>query len=135
MAKTYRCEECGRRRVGVTVVEGRDLCPACAGGPVPSRRQAQPAMTAATFSTDELWPRVPEYRYRLVAVVGDQRHVLAAAPDGPGIGQAIITLHEDARAAGRRLCDEGRIGVLDVLPDNGGPYGDWIVLPWDRRPA
>lgn len=86
-------------------------------------------------NTDELWPRVPEYRYRLVAVVGYTRRVLAAAPDGPGIGQAIVTLHEDALAVGRRLCDEGRIGVLDVLPDSGRPDGDWIVLPWDRRPA
>lgn len=27
--KTYRCDECGKYRVGVTVVKGRDLCPAC----------------------------------------------------------------------------------------------------------
>lgn len=25
-----RCDACGKRRVGVTVVRGRDLCPSCA---------------------------------------------------------------------------------------------------------
>jgi hypothetical protein len=94
--------------------------------------EARPSFT----DTDDLWPRVPEFRYRLVAVIGDTRHVLAAAPDGAGIGQAIVTLHEDAKSVGRRLCDEGRIGVLDVLPDEPGhPDGEWIVLPYDRRPA
>lgn len=29
MAKAYRCDECGKTRVNVTVVGGRDLCPAC----------------------------------------------------------------------------------------------------------
>jgi hypothetical protein len=28
--KTYRCDDCGKRRVNVTVVSGRDLCPECA---------------------------------------------------------------------------------------------------------
>ena len=27
--KKHRCDECGRLRVGVTVHDGRDLCPAC----------------------------------------------------------------------------------------------------------
>lgn len=26
---TARCEQCGKRRANVTVVDGRDLCPAC----------------------------------------------------------------------------------------------------------
>lgn len=28
--RAQRCEECGRYRVGITVVDGRDLCPECA---------------------------------------------------------------------------------------------------------
>lgn len=81
---------------------------------------------------DVLWPRIPEYRYRIYAVTGDSQVVLAAAPDPAGIGVALVTLHEDAKAAGRRLADEGRIGVLDVLPDDPGVKSDWIVLPWER---
>lgn len=93
-------------------------------------------MTAGFAETDELWPRIPEYRYRLVAVVGESRHVLGAAPDPGGLGEMIVQLHEDAKANGTRLADEGRIGVLDVLPD-GKPSktGDWIIQPYDRRPA
>lgn len=87
---------------------------------------------------DELWPRVPEYRYRVYAVRSggrtsralEEMEVLAAAPDAGGLGQAILTLHEDEKAAGRKLSDRGRIGVLDVL---AGPKGEWIVLPWDRH--
>ena len=31
----YRCHACGKRRVGVTVVDGKDLCPECAELHVP----------------------------------------------------------------------------------------------------
>lgn len=88
------------------------------------------------MTIDELWPRDLDHRYRLCAVVGDSVRVLAAAPDAGGLGAAIVTLHEDARTVGRRLADEGRIGVLDVMPD-GLPArrGVWVVLPYDRRPA
>lgn len=95
-------------------------------------------MTISFVDTDELWPRDLEHRYRLVVVKGPQGYpeVLAAAPDPGGLGLAIITLHEDAKADGRRLIDEGRVGVLDVMP--GGERsskGEWIVLPWDRAPS
>lgn len=82
---------------------------------------------------DDIYPRDENHRYRLYAVVGDERKVLAAGPD-PGV--MILTLHEDARSAGRRLADEGRIGLLDTMPD-GKPSarGVWIIQPWDRHPA
>lgn len=87
------------------------------------------------MTTDELWPRVPAYRYRLVAVAGDERpRVLAAAPDPGGLGQAIVTLHEDAKASGRSLAEEGSIGVLDVFP-GGQPRatGEWVINPYYGR--
>lgn len=86
---------------------------------------------------DELWPRDEEHRYRIYAIRGAGRHpadreVLCATATAEGIGAALVQLHEDEKAAGRRLADRGRIGVLDVLGGDGGA-GDWIVLPWDRR--
>lgn len=84
---------------------------------------------------DALWPRDAENRFRIYAVVGDHMEVLCATPTAEGIGTALYTMHEDAKRVGRRLADRGRIGVLDVLPDQDyshGHLGDWIVLPWDR---
>lgn len=86
-----------------------------------------------TIDADGVWPRDLAHRYRLYARVGERLEVLAAAPDPGGLGQAIVTLHQDAKAAGRRLCDLGRIGVLDVMPDGEpSPAGEWIVPLWDR---
>jgi hypothetical protein len=82
---------------------------------------------------DVLWPREPAYRYRLYARDDDGLHVLAATDCPEGIGSAIARIHEDQKEVGRRLCDLGVIGVLDVLP--GGephPKGEWLVLPWPR---
>jgi hypothetical protein len=33
----YRCHSCGKRRVGVTVLDGRDLCPECRSLTAPLR--------------------------------------------------------------------------------------------------
>lgn len=89
-----------------------------------------------TMSIDDLWPRDPEHRYRIYAVVGDERTVLAAASTPQGVGLALVTLHEDEVLIGRRLSDLGRIGVLDTMPGGQpGLDGDWIVLPYERRPA
>lgn len=87
-------------------------------------------------SIEDLWPRTPEFRYRIYAIVGGDREILATSPTACGVGMALITIHEDQKAIGRRLADLGRIGVLDVLP--GGkqsPRGEWVVQPYDRRPA
>lgn len=88
------------------------------------------------YDNDDLWPRDEVHRYRIYAVVGEERNVLAATDSAAGVGLALVTLHEDQREIGRRLCDHGRIGVLDVMP--GGephPRGEWIVPPYDRSPA
>lgn len=88
-------------------------------------------MTRAHF---ELWPRVPEYRYRLYGRLGRRElTVLATAPDMAGIGAAIGQLHEDAKeAGGAGIGDHGQLGILDVLPSGVSARGEWIVLPWNR---
>lgn len=85
------------------------------------------------LTTDELYPRTLAERYRLYQRRGDELEVLATAPDMAGVGLAIGTLDEDARAAGGRLADGGPVGVLDTCP-GGVPSetGDWIVKPWER---
>jgi len=82
----------------------------------------------------DLWPRIPEFRYRLYARRGDELEVLAACPTPGGIGNALVTLNEDEKAVGRRLSDKGVIGVLDVLPDGrrSTATGEWIASPFPR---
>lgn len=93
---------------------------------------------ASALTHDALWPRDEQHRYRLYGRVGRALTVLAAAPDPGGIGQAIVTLHADAKEAGGSLGDSGQIGVLDTLPEkvmydsDGHRLGEWIVLPWSR---
>lgn len=84
----------------------------------------------ARLSDDDLWPRDDEHRYRLYARQGTELRVLATSSTAGGIGQAIVTLHEDEKAVGRRLADRGVIGVLDVM--SGGARGEWVILPWER---
>lgn len=94
------------------------------------------AAAVLELTDDDLYPRDELHRWRIYAVTGDERRVLATSPTAAGIGVALVTMHEDARSAGRRLVDEGRIGVLDCLP--GGkpsPTGEWLVSPYDRMPA
>jgi hypothetical protein len=82
--------------------------------------------TATEIPQDDLWPRDAAHRYRIYARRGRELEVLAAAPDAGGVGQAILTLHDDQKQAGRRLADLGVIGCLDVLTP------EWVVLPWER---
>lgn len=65
-------------------------------------------------------------RYRVYAVAGNRRDVLATAPDPGGVGQALVALNDDEKARGRRLVDLGKIGVYDALEH------EWIVMPWHR---
>lgn len=78
----------------------------------------------------DLWPLDAEHRYRLYAVRGREREILAASDSMAGIGLALLTLHEDQKQEGRRLADLGMIGILDVLAP--GARGEWILLPWGR---
>lgn len=88
------------------------------------------------FDHDHLWPRDERHRYRIYAVVEGDRTVLATTDCAAGVGLALVTIHEDQKSIGRRLCDHGRIGVLDVMPDGRPhPRGEWIVQPYDRSPA
>lgn len=93
-------------------------------------------MTAREPSAnDVLWPRDnPDYRYRIYARAPDgDLTVLACAPDAGGVGQAIVTLDNDARAVGGRLTDHGSIGVLDVQGDPVGGRGTWVFAPGFSR--
>lgn len=95
-----------------------------------------PAGLTRPISIEELYPRDEENRYRIYAVIGDDRTILATAADGPSVGMALVTMHEDQQQINRTLGDLGRIGVLDTMP--GGhphPAGTWVVNPYDRRPA
>lgn len=67
-----------------------------------------------------------EERYRIYATGPDKLDLLATCPDPASVGVALVQLHEDAKAVGRRLADQGVIGVLD------GESREWIVLPWTR---
>lgn len=90
--------------------------------------------TARDMTTDDVYPRDAENRYRIYALLGlGDLVILATAPDAGGVGQAILTLHEDQRNAGGTLGDLGRLGVLDTMPE-GKPSrsGEWIVCPFDR---
>lgn len=86
---------------------------------------------SVSIPSDVLWPRDRLHRFRIYAVADGRMDVLAAAPTPGGIGQALVTIHEDQKLVGKRLADLGHIGVLDVCA--GGPTGEWILLPWPRR--
>jgi len=91
-----------------------------------------PDFPPVVLTTDDLWPRVPAFRYRIYARrANGELDVLAAAPDAGGIGQAIVTLDNDAGEVGGSLVDEGSLGVLDVMP-GGEPSGTgrWLFKPW-----
>lgn len=76
---------------------------------------------------DTLYPIDEEHRYRIYARRGkDELEVLCATPTPGGIGVALVQMDEDARSIGRRLVDQGAIGVLDVIDRR------WIVMPWHR---
>lgn len=68
-------------------------------------------------------------RFGLYAVVGGKLSRLATCPDAASIGVAIVTLHEDEKAARgprARLYDLGQIGLLDRRAR------EWLILPWSR---
>lgn len=86
-------------------------------------------VSAYEIDSDDLWPRIPEYRFRLYQRRGETLHVIATTPTAEGVGVALATLDEDAREAGGSLASGGIFGLLDVM---AGPRGRWLVLPWSR---
>lgn len=83
-------------------------------------------MNLPSLPRDEVWPRTPEFRYRIYARQGDKLDVLAATPTPQGIGVALKQLDADERERGRRLVDRGAIGVLDAME------GYWLIMPWHK---
>lgn len=92
-------------------------------------------MADHVLSTDELYPRCADERYRLYVRRGDDElEILATAADMSSIGLAIGTIHDDCKQAGLRLDDLGVIGILDTLAhDPVITTGEWVVTPWERR--
>lgn len=90
---------------------------------------------AHELTTDELYPRCEEERFRLYIRRNDELEILASAADMGGIGLAIGTIHDDCKNAGmRRFDDLGVLGILDTLAH--APVitsGEWVVTPWERR--
>lgn len=84
-------------------------------------------MVVHEITTDQLWPRDEEHRYRLYARRGSQLEVLAAAGTPGGVGVAIFQLDADEREQGGALGDLGAFGILDVIERR------WVVSPWHRR--
>lgn len=62
-----------------------------------------------------------EERYEVVELVGKQRRRVASAPDGQGVGLALVTLSEEGT-----LTSDSVIGVLDTETHK------WIVNPYAR---
>lgn len=50
----HRCQECGKRRVGVTVVDGRDLCPACVKALTPAKTEVEIKLDVVRWNAEQL---------------------------------------------------------------------------------
>lgn len=86
---------------------------------------AQPA-DVYELPIDTLYPIDEQHRYRVYARRGKELEVLCAAPSPEAMGTALVQLDRDSAEHGRRLVDQGAIGVLDVIDRR------WIVMPWHR---
>jgi hypothetical protein len=81
-----------------------------------------------TLTSDQLYPRDAEHRYRIYEKNqdGDLR-VLAATPTAAGIGVALVQLYEDQGSLeeiGEPRHALGPIGILDTIERK------WIVHPF-----
>lgn len=82
-------------------------------------------MTESTSLHDGLWPREPQFRYRLYLRQGPLLEVLSCAPELGGIGRALAARLEEEGPV------EGQVGVLDTHPYDGP--GTWLVNPFPVR--
>ena len=80
------------------------------------------------MTSDDLWPRTAEFRYRIYAQRDGDLHVLAAAASPQGAGLALATLHAEGG-----FPTSGRIGLMDIRP--GQKTGTWIVSPFAKAVA
>lgn len=73
-----------------------------------------------TISHDDLWPRTPDYRYRLYLLADDGLRVLSAAPEleGATLALAVYVAEEGP--------PEGLVGILDAIDRR------WLVCPFPR---
>lgn len=74
-----------------------------------------------TIAHDDLWPRTPDYRYRLYLLADDGLRVLSAAPELEGATLALaVHIQEEGPP-------EGLIGILDATERR------WLVNPFTRQ--
>lgn len=82
----HRCDECGKRRVGVTVVENRDLCPACAKALEPVKTEAERKLDVVRWNADQL----RQQEAAVAEMIGEARDAgasLRAIADAAGMSQ------------------------------------------------
>lgn len=125
----HRCHACGKRRVGVTVVGGRDLCPSCAE----AAARASHRLTGPGLAQDrDVWladcscGAEFEHPDRVGLDVILAKHLVEA---GAAVTVAVTVhrpsgLDDAATAAALRERVENAIGspsVIDVFVIEGGP--------------
>lgn len=74
-----------------------------------------------TFTHDELWPREPQFRYRLYLKDAHGLQVLNAAPEVQGATLALATRIEESDMPA------GIVGLLDATEHR------WILNPFPAR--
>jgi hypothetical protein len=79
-------------------------------------------------TTDEMWPRDEEHRFRLYAARGEVLRIVAASPDLEGVGSAFARL-----VAEEEFEAEDSVGVMDSLAHPVERRGTWLVNPFASR--
>jgi len=124
---TYPCPECGRRvRPSNLARHRRTHVPKASKTPY-GHKFDKPALPITLGKEkdrryDEHVPRGEGlHRYRIYRVRGGELELVATAQDGPSMGKALVTLHDEHEWVG-----DDSVGVLDTLIDPG----HWVVNPW-----
>lgn len=84
------------------------------------------------LTTDDIWPRDDENRFRLYALAGADLEIVASGPDLGSIGAAFSALLEEGQ-----FDQDMTIGVLDTGKEPaGGKHfhrGTWLLNPYPTR--
>jgi hypothetical protein len=87
---------------------------------------------AFKLTTDDIWPRDDENRFRLYTLLGSDLEIVASAPDLESIGVAFGMLLGEGQFE-----KDSTIGVLDTGEGPAGrkPFhrGTWLLNPYPTR--
>ena len=86
------------------------------------------ARIAFKLTTDDIWPRDDENRFRLYSLLGSDLEIVASAPDLESIGQAFGALLGEGQFE-----KDMTIGVLDTDGGEGFHSGTWLLNPYPTR--